>query len=242
MTTPNYLDLVEALSIILSKVLKNHHRFKYTETATSMIYNEHLYPLEPGVDIDHLPESGEIKELLVKIFEKQRLQAECVLMSAVYIDRLLNATKLTLTPANWRRILIAALLLADKVWEDTAVWNIDYKKMFPNLTLEDLNRLELTFLTYIEFNLVIKPSTYAQYFFELRSKLDSRKYQCILKPLDKKTALKLESLSIGLEEKLEMCHIKEQRSKSLMPYASPVGQSHLSFEEFRRYMAETRQL
>jgi len=132
------------------------------------------------------------------------------------------------------------LLLAEKVWEDTAVWNIDYLKIFPYLTIEDLNRLELTFLTYIEFNLVIKPSTYAQYFFELRSKLDYSKYKCKLKPLDKQTALKLESRSIGLEEKLKMCHIKEQRSKSLMPYVSPSGS--FSFEEFRRYMLELKQL
>jgi hypothetical protein len=232
MRAPDYKEIVQSLSVVLHIVLQQQNGLK-SKHAVSEIFSEHEYPLDPDTDLSSIPVQSEIVDVLLAIFDRQRLSAECGVMAAVYIDRLLNSTKLTLSPANWRRILIGALLLADKVWEDTAVWNVDYVQIFPNSTIEDLNRIELAFLHCIQFDLVIKPSTYACYFFELRSKLDHT-HDYVLKPLDKQMAINLEARSKGLEEKLKMRNIKEQRSKSLMPYVPTTA--NVSIEEFRRLM------
>jgi hypothetical protein len=229
MHAPDNKEIVYSLSVVLHVVLKQHSNLVVKRNPVYEIFSEEKYPLSKEVELYRIPEKEEIEREIMNIFVRQSLSAECGLMSAIYIDRLINATKLTLSPANWRRILIAALILANKVWEDIAVWNVDYVKMYPNSTIEDLNRLESNFLHFIQFNLVIKPSVYAEYFFELRSKLDNY----TLTPLDKETAKKLEARSRGLEEKVKMRLIKEQRSKSLMPSTVP-SPACISLEEFRR--------
>jgi len=71
------------------------------------------------------PTEVEIIEFLQVIFSSQTLSAECGVMAAAYIERLVRLTGITLHASNWRRIAVGALLLGAKVWEDLAVWNVD---------------------------------------------------------------------------------------------------------------------
>jgi len=89
----------------------------------------------------------------------------------VYIDRMEEISGMKLQHKNWRRILLGALVIASKVWEDECVWIEDFKGVFPTLSIEDLSQLERNFLNVLEFRLSIKPSEYAKYYFMLRSHL-----------------------------------------------------------------------
>ncbi|KAJ6250920.1 cyclin y [Anaeramoeba flamelloides] len=55
------------------------------------------------------------------------------------------------------------------IWEELAVWNIDYKYIFEDLTLDDINSLESTVLNYMNFKLSVNTPTYTNYYLELRN-------------------------------------------------------------------------
>eukprot|EP01124_Arcella_intermedia_P004570 TRINITY_DN1258_c0_g1_i2.p1 TRINITY_DN1258_c0_g1~~TRINITY_DN1258_c0_g1_i2.p1 ORF type:complete len:323 (-),score=52.74 TRINITY_DN1258_c0_g1_i2:85-948(-) len=230
--------IAKSLATVIWLVLKGSESCE--DQPAKGIFNEEVYPLENmcTIDIRLIPTQQEVEKTVLYIIEKQELSPECGIMAAAYIDRFLTSSNITLQPQNWRRILLTALLVADKVWEDLAVWNIDYVKsnLFDHITLEDINRLETEFLFCVNYSLVLRPSEYAKYFFELRAVCKGP--QDSWRPLNKKSAHILEVKSKGAEEELKNMVLK-QRSKSLAYEGVGGGETQtMSIEEFRRVRNE----
>ena len=138
-------------------------------------------------------------------------------MTLAYIERIIELTGLTLDPTNWRRVVLSALILASKVWEDQAVWNVDFCSVFPHVDAKDLAELEKVLLRLLQFNVSLKSSDYTKYYFELRGFAESNSRNFPLKPLDRAGAQKLESRSANEEERARSSHGHEKlhRSRSL---------------------------
>jgi hypothetical protein len=56
----------------------------------------------------------------------------------VFYCRLIKYAEVDMAPGSWKRITLASILLASKVWDDQAVWNVDYCQILKDLTVEDV--------------------------------------------------------------------------------------------------------
>lgn len=82
--------------------------------------------------------------------------------------------------------------MMQKVWEDQAVWNVDFLSVFPNVNVNDLNKLEKYFLELVAYNVSLKASEYAKYYFELRELAEKDSKAFPLQPLTTADAQRLE--------------------------------------------------
>ena len=96
---------------------------------------------------------------------------------------------------SWRPILLAALILAQKVWDDRSLHNVDFSMFCPMFTLKEINHLEKKFLELIEYDVSVSSSLYASYYFQLRTlcQRENNGQEPALKPMDVETAQKLEA-------------------------------------------------
>jgi len=185
-------NLAKALFFHIEKGCNMRNKIYYN------IFNEEIYPLTEEPDLDNKPDEITIHTFLKGIFDFQKMDVECAIMSLIYVERLLELTKMTIDATNWRRVLLGSLIIASKVWEDLAVWNQDFLSVFNNsVPVADFNELELKFLYLTQYKLTISASAYAKYFFHLRM-YSHKERNLPLKPLNKE---KLKLLSTQVESK-----------------------------------------
>lgn len=148
------------------------------------------------------PDHRQIYKFIRTLFNAAQLTAECAIITLVYLERLLTYAEVDISPGSWKRITLGAILLASKVWDDQAVWNVDYCQILKDLTVEDMNELERQFLELLQFNINVPSSVYAKYFFDLRTLAEANDLAYPAEPLSKDRAQKLEAMSKTYEDKL----------------------------------------
>ncbi|NXS40520.1 CCNY protein, partial [Balaeniceps rex] len=162
----------------------------------------YIYKSEVPPDYDkHDPEQKQIYRFVRTLFSAAQLTAECAIVTLVYLERLLTYAEIDICPANWKRIVLGAILLASKVWDDQAVWNVDYCQILKEITVEDMNELERQFLELLQFNINVPSGVYAKYYFDLRSLAEANNLSFPLEPLSRDRAYKLEAISRLCEDK-----------------------------------------
>ncbi|KAH3756845.1 cyclin domain protein [Pelomyxa schiedti] len=184
------------------------------------IFSEKFNPLtKESSDLSTIPTVETIHAFFMKIFLSEKLDPEIAIMCLAYVERVHN-NKALLLPSTWRRICLAALILASKVWDEQSVWNVDYVHIFDNATALDLNKLEHQFLELIEFTVGLSASLYAKYYFALRdfSKLSPDQFP--MKELDKNGARRLEATTFRTQNEMQQKH---RRSSSADMPVTVVG-------------------
>jgi len=126
------------------------------------------------------------------------------------MNRLINFYSLLLHTTNWRPLILVSLLVAQKVWDDRYLCTADFATIYPFFSKDELVKLELKFLQLIEYNVQIKGSTYAKYYFELRSLFKDEVMSKFIK------IIKLERISIGTDEHLRSKNIRGQKQQYIL--------------------------
>ncbi|ELR19600.1 cyclin, Nterminal domain containing protein [Acanthamoeba castellanii str. Neff] len=195
------------------------HRGQDATPVLFEIFDEREYPIVKGpVDVS-APTQKDIYRFVFSIFKAEKLPAECAILCLAYIERLIANTKITLHGTNWRRVTLGALILASKVWEDQAVWNVDFLSVFPNVNVNDLNKLEKYFLGLLTYNVSLKASEYCKYYFELRELAEKDSKSFPLLPLTTADAQRLEQRAIETERRVKK--LQRTSSADALPLKSP---------------------
>uniref|UniRef100_A0A1A8IUE2 Cyclin Y n=2 Tax=Nothobranchius kuhntae TaxID=321403 RepID=A0A1A8IUE2_NOTKU len=192
---PHLKSTIKCVALAIYYHIKN----RSTNGLLLDIFDEKLHPISKSkVPLDynhHDPELKQIYRFIATLFSAAQLTAECAIVTLVYLERLLTYAEMDICPGNWKRIVLGAVLLASKVWDDQAVWNADYCQILKDTTVKDINELERQFLELLEFNTNVPSSVYAKYYFDLRSLSEANNLRFPLEPLSREKAQKLEAIS-----------------------------------------------
>uniref|UniRef100_A0A8C3AKW7 Cyclin Y n=1 Tax=Cyclopterus lumpus TaxID=8103 RepID=A0A8C3AKW7_CYCLU len=185
---PNLKNTIKCVALAIYYHIKNRWGFS--------VISFFLPKVEVPLDYDQrAPEQKQIYRFVRTLFTSAQLTAECAIVTLIYLERLLTYAEIHIGPGNWKRIVLGAILLASKVWDDQAVWNVDYCQILKEITVEDMNELERQFLELLQFNINVPSSVYAKYYFDLRSLSESNNLSFPLEPLSRDKAHKLEAIS-----------------------------------------------
>jgi len=203
-TAPNVKSIIQAVSTILhSQMLEDQGSGKELIPGSDLYYfSEEKYIKEKPEEFDEqrkallreTPTADNIYEFMKALYDCAQFSPECCIICLVYINRLIAFTGMPLHPTNWRPLILCSLLVAQKVWDDKYLSNADFAFIYPFFVTEEINRLEQKFLELIQYNVTVKSSLYAKYYFELRA-LFKNESEFPLSPLDVATAQKLEARS-----------------------------------------------
>jgi len=217
-TKPKNPELIHCIALYFAQQMKPESEQTDKHRALFEIFDESKYPLSASqTDTVNIPDIEVLERHVKNVFKIGQLAHESLIMAVAYLNRIRENCEFVLYPSNWKRMTLSCLILASKVWEDQAVWNVDFLDLFPLATPFDLGQLEKKMLGLLGFDVSLKASEYAKIYFDLRSHCAEEQQFEELKPLDKEGEDKLELRTKNYTEKhTAMAVLRPQRSTGSM--------------------------
>lgn len=106
----------------------------------------------------------DIVKFMRLIISKMTLASECIVISLIYLEKLMYTSKIEIRFINWEPLLFTAILLASKFWEDLNYWNIDYEEHLNLYPLKSINRMESEYLSLCDYNMYVSAELYYDYY------------------------------------------------------------------------------
>lgn len=207
-------EIIFCVSIVIhDRIEEGELRSKQTSEPRARHFpmiDKPLFPNEAPAEPGALPSEDTIFHAIKTIYSIAEFSPECLVVCLLYIERLRSLSGLQLLINNWQPMLLAGMVIAQKVWDDTSLLNCDFSLICSAYTLKDINVIELKFLELIEYNVSITASLYASYYFELRTLCEKSQRDFTLKPLDEAARKKLESTSLQKTDQFQ----KDKKAKS----------------------------
>eukprot|EP00163_Fabomonas_tropica_P011295 TRINITY_DN2193_c0_g1_i1.p1 TRINITY_DN2193_c0_g1~~TRINITY_DN2193_c0_g1_i1.p1 ORF type:complete len:290 (-),score=58.55 TRINITY_DN2193_c0_g1_i1:330-1199(-) len=165
---------LRSVSLAIFFHLHNKNRDPAKDKILEAAFSESICPLDKSWNqpVIQKPAVSTIYKCLKSAYTAAQLDPEAIIITLIYVERLISMTGGTLGPTTWRPICLCALILAAKVWNDLAVWNVDFQSAYPRVNKALLNKMEVKFLGLAKYNLVVSAAHYARYYFELRALAD----------------------------------------------------------------------
>lgn len=88
------------------------------------------------------PSEDVIFHTIKSIYAVANFSPECLVISLLFIERLRTLTGIPLLVGNWQPILLASMVVAQKVWDDQSLLNVDFSVICTAYTVQDINKLE----------------------------------------------------------------------------------------------------
>ena len=107
-----------------------------------------------------------VKDYLNRIFKYASCSYECFVLALIYIDRVIQRNSFVVNSLNVHRVVITAVMLAAKFFDDQYYNNAYYAKI-GGVPCPEMNSLELEFLFLVNFTLHVPPDVYEKYTREL---------------------------------------------------------------------------
>jgi len=166
------------------------------------MFNTKSKPLLAQLAADDASEDS-IFQSIKAIYSIAEFSPECLVISLLYIERVRSLTGLHLLISNWQPILLASMVVAQKVWDDKSLLNVDFSLICSAYSLKDINQLEKQLLVMLQYNVSISASLYASYYFELRTLCEKAERTFSLKPLSEEQQQALVSRAEMHSEELQ---------------------------------------
>lgn len=164
---PNLRNAIKSVSLAIychidsGMEIRHHHRHHYrhhfhanrqqsrgssassstsngTNSKIFEIFDERLHPLSKECWELKTPDHRTIYRFMRTLFNAAQLPPECAIITLVYIERLMTFAEMEIDTFYWKRVVLGAILLASKVWDDQAVWNMDYCMILRDIPVEDM--------------------------------------------------------------------------------------------------------
>ena len=77
-----------------------------------------LYVLEDIEYVEKPAAEGDLILFMRKIFEKMQLATECIIISLIYLEKVMIGGGVEIRYCNWKPLLFITILTSSKFWED----------------------------------------------------------------------------------------------------------------------------
>lgn len=131
-----------------------------------------------------------------------RMEKEIPILCLVYIERFLTKSGVLMNFSNWKRLTLISLILASKIWDDDSLENVHFPQVMSDISLKEIAGLEKIFLQLIDFDLGIKGSEYAKYYFILKAFAESFNSTLPMGPLTVPQMSNLQNNTVKAESEL----------------------------------------
>ncbi len=146
--------LVRTLACVLQKLTDVNRKL---ETPASQLITKFHASRPPSISVANY---------LERINKYAACSSECLVLALIYIDRLIQQSNFALTSLNIHRVLITAIMLAAKFFDDQYFNNLYYAKV-GGVPCKEINSLEVEFLFLTNFSLHVTEDVFFRYFHEL---------------------------------------------------------------------------
>jgi len=112
-----------------------------------------------------LPPISEMTQFIIGFARRGIVSPESLTIALVYVNRMIS-DGFQLLPRNWKTILLGALIVSAKMWDDMVCWNVEFATN--EFRIKELNALERHFMKSIGYRMHVSGGEYARYHFALR--------------------------------------------------------------------------